>query len=160
MKIRLAEVNDALIVARLILELVAEVAPDAPTAATERVTAVARALLGGSSVWAVLAESGAGGAVGVLTLNECASISAGGRFGEITEMYVQPAFRSQGIGANLIRAALEFGRSREWTRLEVGAPPVPPWARSSAFYRRNGFEESGPRLKLALRELRNDTRAA
>ena len=157
MKIRLAEVDDAPIVARLILELAAEVAPGASTATAERVTAVARALLGGSSVWAVLAESGAGDAVGVLTLNECASISAGGRFGEITEMYVQPAFRSQGIGANLIRTALELGRSREWTRLEVGAPPVPPWARSSAFYRRNGFEDSGPRLKLALRRLQNDT---
>lgn len=160
MKIRLAEVNDAPIVAGLILELVAEVAPGASTASTERVTAVARTLLGGSSVWALLAEPGAGKAVGVLTLNECASISAGGRFGEITEMYVQAAFRSQGTGANLIRAALEFGRSREWTRLEVGAPPVPPWARSSAFYRRNGFGESGPRLKLALRKSRDDTHAA
>lgn len=104
--------------------------------------------------------SGAGEAVGVLTLNECASISAGGKFGEITEMYVQSAFRSQGIGASLIRAALEFGRLREWTRLEVGAPPDPPWARSSAFHRRNGFKDWGPRLKLSLRKLQDSTRAA
>jgi GNAT superfamily N-acetyltransferase len=152
MKIRLAEVNDSPIVATLILELVAEVsAPGTLMASTQHLTAVARALLSGSTVWALLAESDAGEAVGVLTLNECAAICAGGRFGEISEMYVRPSFRSQGIGENLVGAAVEFGRSRKWTRLEVGAPPVPPWARSSAFYRRNGFEESGPRLKLALR---------
>jgi GNAT superfamily N-acetyltransferase len=152
MKTRLAEVDDAPTVAALVLELVAEVnAPGTLTVSSQRLTAVAHALLGGSAVWALLAEPDAGKAVGVLTLNECAAIRAGGRFGEISEMYVRPSYRGQGIGGKLVRAAVEFARSRGWTRLEVGAPPVPAWARSTAFYRRNGFEESGPRLKLALR---------
>ena len=152
MKIRLAEVNDSPTVATLILELVAEVsAPGTLSDSTQHLTAVARALLSSATVWALLAESDAGEVVGVLTLNECAAICAGGRFGEISEMYVQPSFRSQGVGKNLVGAAVKFGRSREWTRLEVGAPPVPPWARTCAFYRRIGFEESGSRLKLVLR---------
>jgi hypothetical protein len=37
-----------------------------------------------------------------------------------------------------------------WGRLEVGAPDVPKWKGTLAFYRRNGFDEVGPRLKILL----------
>jgi GNAT superfamily N-acetyltransferase len=90
----------------------------------------ARKLLAGSeAVWSFLAIAPDEGDVGVVLLNECASIYAGGRFGEISELYVAPGFRSQGVGALLIEAAI---------------------ARTVDFYLRHGFEEVGPRLDLKL----------
>ena len=44
-------------------------------------------------------------AVGVLTLNECAAIYTGGKFGEIPELYVELNLRSAGIGPMLLEAA-------------------------------------------------------
>ena len=85
--------------------------------------------------------------VGVIMLNECMAIYAGGQFGEITELYVSPRCRSQGIAPMLIDAACEIGRRKGWKRLEVGAPDQPAWNRTLNFYLREGFEEVGPRLR-------------
>ena len=84
--------------------------------------------------------------VGLIVLNQCTAIYALGDFGEISELFVDPKFRSSGLGAKLIEKALEFGQSMGWTMLEVGAPDVPKWQRTVDFYRRNGFTEIGPRL--------------
>jgi GNAT superfamily N-acetyltransferase len=75
------------------------------------------------------------------------AIYAGGRFGEITELYVSPAHRSKGIAPILITAATSIGRQKGWKRLEVGAPDQPAWSRTLSFYLREGFEEVGPRLR-------------
>ena len=83
-------------------------------------------------------------------LNECAAIYANGLFGEITELYVEPANRSCGVAPSLISAAVDLGRRKGWTRLEVGAPDQPRWSRTLAFYLEEGFVEVGPRLKRAI----------
>jgi GNAT superfamily N-acetyltransferase len=75
----------------------------------------------------------------------------GGRFGEICELYVVPDYRSKGVGALLIEAAVSFGRKRGWLGIEVGTPSAPTWQRTIDFYRRHGFEEVGPSLDLTLR---------
>jgi len=149
--IRLAGEADAESVARLVLELFAELAsPGHSGYEAQAVTRTARNLLtAGDPVWAFLAEAGSD-PVGVLTLNQCASIYAGGRFGEISELYVRDPFRALGVGKRLVEAAAEFARQRGWSRLEVGAPELPKWAETVNFYRRTGFSEVGPRLKLEL----------
>ena len=76
--------------------------------------------------------------------------NAGGRFGEISELYVNPAARSGGVTPRLPRAAVGFAGAGNRDRLEVGAPDVPRWNRTVAFYRRNGFVEVGPGLTLIL----------
>lgn len=88
--------------------------------------------------------------VGLIILNECAAIYAGGKFGEISELYVLPAYRSKGVAAYLIEAATLEGRARGWKRLEVGAPSQPAWMRTLQFYLRNGFDEVGPRLRKII----------
>lgn len=88
--------------------------------------------------------------IGVLMLNECAAVYASGRFGEITEVYVTPEYRSQGIGPKLIAEAQSIAKERDWKRLEVGAPPQPAWNKTLEFYLREGFEEVGPRLRLLV----------
>ncbi len=111
----------------------------------------ARQLLAdGHGVWSFLASTREGRDVGVVTLNECAAIYAGGRFGEISELYVVPDSRSRRVGALLTDTAARFGRERGWPFIEVGAPSVPDWQRTVDFYLRYGFEEVGPRLYLKL----------
>lgn len=70
------------------------------------------------------------------------------RTAQVSELYVVPQFRTTGAGQKLIGEAVRFGRDRMWARLEVGAPDVPRWERTVSFYRKAGFTEVGPRLKL------------
>ena len=87
---------------------------------------------------------------GLILLNECAAIYAGGCFGEITELYVVPKYRSHGVAVHLISEAKLIAQERSWKRFEVGAPDQPAWERTLKFYLREGFEEVGPRLRLLL----------
>ncbi|WP_442794100.1 GNAT family N-acetyltransferase [Paraburkholderia sp. HD33-4] len=89
-------------------------------------------------------------AIGLLLLTEGVAIFAGGVFGQITELYVEPEHRSRGIAALLVHRAAEFGRARGWKRMDVGAPHQPRWTRSLRFYKSEGFVEVGPRLRLDL----------
>jgi GNAT superfamily N-acetyltransferase len=119
--------------------------------AEQNVAATARALVAEEGSCALLAVRPDGTeALGLLTLAECTAMYAGGRFGSIQEFYVAPASRKQGAGHLLLAEARRFGASRAWTRLEVTATAEHVLAESAAYYRRNGFEESGPRLKLTL----------
>ena len=144
--------NEAQRVGRLAYDLLGELYPDTEL---ERsfFTDTAEGLLGrDEGVWAFLATEKEGRDVGLVTLNECAAIYAGGRFGEISEMYVVPDYRSKNVGALLIEAVVSFGRRRGWPNIEVGAPSRPAWQRTLDFYLRHGFEEVGPRLDLDLAE--------
>jgi len=151
-KIRNAHTSDASTVAALVHALLVELTPDEsePPTVESVVSATLSVLLEGNDVWAFLAEDDENHAVGLLTLNECAAIYAGGKFGEISELYVVPEFRAAKLGQQLIEKAFEFGRSKAWKRLEVGAPDVPRWNRTVSFYKENGFKEVGPRLSYVL----------
>lgn len=143
--VRAVTQQDVGVVAELVAALLTEldgqpVDLDTVSASTEQVLAL-------RSVSAFLAV-GAEAPVGVIVLNECAAIYAGGLFGEISELYVRPEWRSVGVAHALLDAARRFGQAREWRRLEVGAPPQPAWARTLSFYERKGFEMVGPRLRL------------
>ncbi len=108
--------------------------------------AVEKLIREGSGSWALLAYLDPEVPVGILTLNECTAIYAFGHFGEISELYVEPEYRSAGVGAALVNEAIQFGRERGWPLLEVGAPDVPKWQRTVDFYLRCGFSMVGPRL--------------
>ena len=73
-----------------------------------------------------------------------------GTFGLIHEFYVLPEKRSSSIGHQLIKAIISHGKGRSWHRIEVGAPNQQIWGRTIFFYKREGFVEIGPRLKLNL----------
>lgn len=90
------------------------------------------------------------GIVGVLTLSETFAIYANGNYGVIDEMYVAPAFRSQGVGRILVDAVKEFGKQKRWTRIDVTAPESERWERTRKFYEKEGFVFTGPKLKFLL----------
>ncbi len=99
---------------------------------------------------ALLALDGEGVEIGVATWGESFALYASGRYGVIHEMFVHPSVRSSAVGASLIAAVLELARDRGWKRVEVTAPESPRWRRTRAFYERNGFVFSGPKLRLDL----------
>ena len=150
--IRMATNDDAALVGQAVTQLIHELFPESiPAYPEEKMIDAARTLLvEDSGVWAFIASNKSGETVGVLTLNECAAISAGGSFGEIYELYVSPDARSANVGWELIKASAEFGKSRSWPMLEVGAPDLPRWKRTYKFYLKHGFTEIGPRLELRL----------
>lgn len=100
-------------------------------------------------IWAFLAMDD-GKAIGIITLHECAAIYAGGVFGEISELYVAPEYRSANVGRLLLDAAIEKGKELNWQRLEVGSPPPAESPRTIQFYERQGFKATGSRLRLLI----------
>lgn len=146
--LRKADSKDARLVASFVVSLLKELAPEADISATE-IETTASTLLSGNSVVGLLAFAGET-PIGLLMLNECAAIYAGGTFGEITELFVTPECRSHGVASSLLEAAIETGKERQWKRLEVGAPGQPAWNRTLNFYLREDFAEIGPRLRKLI----------
>ncbi len=100
-------------------------------------------------VFIAVTESGM--PIGFISLTQCYALYAEGSFGIIPECYVQPAYRSQGVGAQLITQARQFAHAQGWQRLEVTTPSLPAFEATLAFYQQQGFEISGGRkLKLTV----------
>lgn len=103
-----------------------------------------RAFLGQGGYAAYLAWRG-GRPAGLVTLSETRALYAGGVFGIVTELYVVPEWRSQGLGARLLDAARAYAGQAGWVRLEVTTPPLPEFQRALNFYQAHGFEVAGGR---------------
>ncbi len=128
----------------LIDELAAGAGPD-----REAMAVTTQQVLAMNGVTGIVASKGSR-PLDVILLNECAAIYAGGKFGEISELYVDAENRSKGIATQLVDAAEKYATECGWMRLEVGAPLQPAWERTLQFYLRKGFEEVGPRLRKVL----------
>jgi GNAT superfamily N-acetyltransferase len=143
--IRLATMQDAQLVNDLIYPLLAELYPNEPIYTAEVLLAITNKLLIAPNYWVFIAFYD-DQSVGVIALNQCCAIYALGDFGEITELYVVPGYRSCGVGALLMDAVKTWGRNQGWSMLEVGAPHVPQWQRTVDFYQAQDFTIVGPRL--------------
>jgi GNAT superfamily N-acetyltransferase len=102
-----------------------------------------------------VAEAGGedgGTIVGVLAASWQHAIHVPGRYGTIQDLWVHPEWRSRAIGCDLIEAFCDLARREGAKRLEVGLPRE-SFARigaTEAFYRANGFEHLGPRMRRKL----------
>lgn len=98
-----------------------------------------------------VARDGYGKPAGFIALYESHALYAEGAFGTIAELYVRPEYRSHQLGLQLVAQAKVLGAARNWTRLEVTAPPLPQFDKTLSFYEREGFSISGGRkLKISL----------
>ena len=89
--------------------------------------------------------------VGFIALYESHALYAEGAFGTIPELYVRPAYRSHGVGDQLLHAAKEYGQNKGWKRLEVTTPPLPEFDRTFHFYETQGFDVAGgKKMKVLL----------
>ena len=147
-----ARIDQTDLVAQLVYDLLFELFPEHvdtfPLAKLQK--AAFQLMRPDGGVWSFIAVDESGEAVGVININRCSAIYAGGDFGEITEMYVKPAYRSKNVGEQLIEKAKSFAKDMGWAVLEVGAPDVPRCQRTVDFYERNGFSVVGPRLELSV----------
>ena len=89
-------------------------------------------------------------ALGIVTIAENFAIYAGGNYGIINELYVEPSVRSKQIGKMLIETAKAYAQAKGWRRLDVVAPLGDKWQRTVNFYVREGFVQTGPKLKFMV----------
>ena len=152
MQIRIARAQaaDAAMIAELVGELLHEIGTAIGSGAfsfdsADTETRARTWLINGTyTVFVAYSDSG-NEVMGFLAVYESYGLYAEGAFGTIPELYVRPAFRSQGVGARLLAEARQFATSKQWTRLEVTTPPLPQFDRTLAFYERHNFRVSGGR---------------
>jgi GNAT superfamily N-acetyltransferase len=111
-----------------------------------------RALLDDPEGGTVLIAEADGNVVGVLSASWQRAIHVPGIYATIQDLWVDEAWRSRGVGAELVEAIASQARTRGVGRLEVGLPreTFAAIASTESFYRRNGFEHLGPRMRRLL----------
>ena len=92
----------------------------------------------------VVGES-ASGVVSVCTVSFLDAIRTRGRYAIIQEMFVEPEWRSTGVGMEVLRFALNHAVANGCQTVELGTPFHGD--RQIQFYRRAGFAEVGARLR-------------
>jgi GNAT superfamily N-acetyltransferase len=147
-RVRTAGARDAVAVARAVRALLVELGGTPPPEAL--MEAAARAVIVDGEAGAVLVADDADGTlVGVLAANWPLAIHTGGSYGLIQDLWVDPAWRSVGTGAELVEAFCEEAARRGASRVEVGIPrdSFPRLEATRRFYERRGFDVVGARMR-------------
>lgn len=133
-------------VAELLVEIGGKPAP------AEQLEAAAHALIDHPDAGVVLVAECDGLLVGVLGVSWQSAIRVPGSYGIVQELWVKSAYRYREIGAELMSALVELCVQRGIARLEVGLPSerYGHLAATEAFYRNNGFEGIGLRMRRIL----------
>jgi GNAT superfamily N-acetyltransferase len=150
--VREAGADDVAAVAAAVESLLLELGgrrPERPVLETE-----VRALLDDPAGGSVLIAEADGEIVGVLSASWQRAIHVPGVYATIQDLWVDGAWRSRGVGAELVEAIASQARTRGVSRLEVGLPreTFAAIASTESFYERNGFEHLGPRMRRLLDE--------
>lgn len=148
--VREAGAADVEVVASAVESLLAELGgrrPERSILETE-----VRALLDDPEGGSVLIAEADGDVVGVLSASWQRAIHVPGIYATIQDLWVDEAWRSRGVGAELVEAIASQARTRGVGRLEVGLPreTFAAIASTESFYRRHGFEHLGPRMRRLL----------
>jgi GNAT superfamily N-acetyltransferase len=150
--VRRASADDVPAAAAAVAELLVELSGGGPPPASLEVAT--RELAGNREAGALLvAETGGeDGIVGVLAASWQLAIHVPGRYGTIQDLWVHPAWRSRAVGRELLNGFFELAREEGASRVEVGLPreSFERIGATEAFYRANGFEQLGPRMRRKL----------
>jgi GNAT superfamily N-acetyltransferase len=148
--VRQADDGDVEGVTTAVASLLAELGGRMPSRA--EMEAEVQALLDDPQGGLVLLAEVDGEIVGVLTASWQRAIHVPGVYGTVQDLWVDEAWRSRGVGAELVEAIASQARTRGVSRLEVGLPreTFAAIASTESFYRRNGFEHLGPRMRRLL----------
>jgi GNAT superfamily N-acetyltransferase len=148
--VRDAGAGDVEGVASAVEALLAELGGRCPERA--QIEAETRALLEDPAGGSVLIAEADGEIVGFLSASWQRAIHVPGVYATIQDLWVDGAWRSRGVGAELVEAIASQARTRGVSRLEVGLPreTFAAIASTESFYRRNGFEHLGPRMRRLL----------
>jgi ribosomal protein S18 acetylase RimI-like enzyme len=151
-RVREATEADAPAVAAAVGELLVELSGGGP--ATAELEAATTELVRDRGLGALLVAEAGGedGLVGVLVASWQHAIHVPGRYGTIQDLWVHPEWRSKAIGHDLVEAFCVLAREAGARRIEVGLPreDFERIGATEAFYRANGFEHLGPRMRRKL----------
>jgi GNAT superfamily N-acetyltransferase len=150
--VREAGDGDVAVVATAVENLLEELGGRRPE--RSELEAEVRALLDDPEGGSVLIAEADGEIVGVLSASWQRAIHVPGVYATIQDLWVDEDWRSRGVGAELVEAIASQARDRGVSRLEVGLPreTFAAIASTESFYRRNGFEHLGPRMRRLLDE--------
>lgn len=150
--VREAQAADVEGVATAVENLLVELGGRCP--ARSELEAETRALLEDREGGSVLIAEADGAIVGMLSASWQRAIHVPGVYATIQDLWVDEDWRSRGVGAELVEAIASQARTRGVSRLEVGLPreTFAAIASTESFYRRNGFEHLGPRMRRLLDE--------
>lgn len=148
--VRAAAAEDAPAVAAAIEALLIELGGERP--ATAELEAAARELAEDRSLGALLLAEAEGTVIGMLAASWQYALHVPGRYGTIQDLWVDPEWRSRAIGRELVEALAWMGGEMGIVRLEVGLPKegFAALGATEHFYRANGFEHLGPRMRRLL----------
>lgn len=148
--VREANVGDVEGVATAVEGLLAELGGRMPSRAEMELEV--QALLDDPQGGSALIAEVDGKIVGVLTASWQRAIHVPGVFATVQDLWVDEDWRSRGVGAELVEAIASQARTRGVSRLEVGLPreTFAAIASTESFYKRNGFEHLGPRMRRLL----------
>ena len=148
--VREAGAGDVEGVATAVASLLAELGGRMPSRA--EMEAEVQALLDDPQGGSVLLAEADDKIVGVLTASWQRAIHVPGVYATVQDLWVDEDWRSRGVGAELVEAIASQARSRGVSRLEVGLPreTFAAIASTESFYKRNGFEHLGPRMRRLL----------
>jgi GNAT superfamily N-acetyltransferase len=140
--VRRARVADAAVLGRLLWEFNTEF--DSETDDAEVLGARFGRLLVLPEILAVLAEDGAGEAVGFALVSLRPAIWFDGPVSQLEELYVVPRLRSRGIGSSILERCRELVRERGSPEMHINVDEVDTDTRR--FYEWHGFVnvEEGP----------------
>jgi GNAT superfamily N-acetyltransferase len=112
-----------------------------------------RAIILDPSAGAMLIARAGEELVGVLGASWCRAVHVPGRYAVIQDLWVQPEWRSRGVGAELVEGLRRLASEQGVGRLEVGLPRESFAAieATERFYLANGFEHLGPRMRRLSR---------
>jgi GNAT superfamily N-acetyltransferase len=148
--VREASAEDVEGVATAVGSLLAELGGRMPSRA--EMEREVQALLDDPQGGSVLIAEADGEIVGVLTASWQRAIHVPGVYATVQDLWVDEDWRSRGVGAELVEAIASQARTRGVSRLEVGLPreTFAAIASTESFYKRNGFEHLGPRMRRLL----------
>jgi GNAT superfamily N-acetyltransferase len=148
--VREARAEDVEGVTTAVGSLLAELGGRMPSRA--EMEAEVQALLDDPQGGSVLIAEADGETVGVLTASWQRAIHVPGVYATVQDLWVDEGWRSRGVGAELVEAIASQARTRGVSRLEVGLPreTFAAIASTESFYKRNGFEPLGPRMRRLL----------
>jgi branched-chain amino acid aminotransferase len=151
-EVRVATEADVAQAAAAIGELLVELSGGGPAA--EELEQATAELVRDRGMGALLVAEAGGedGIVGVLAASWQHAAHVPGRYGTIQDLWVHPDWRSRAVGHDLVEAFCEVAREEGAKRIEVGLPreDFERIGATTAFYRANGFEHLGPRMRRKL----------
>jgi len=149
-RVRAASGEDVPAVAAAIEELLVELGGKRPP--MSELESATRTLVEDATAGALLVAEAGGEIVGVLAGSWQHAVHVPGRYGTVQDLWVHPSWRSRTIGHDLMEEFAGVARERGIGRLEVGLPQEGFAAirATEAFYRRNGFDPLGPRMRRLL----------